>query len=160
MGIPPILGVVEPLPPIMAHAILLLDVGPTEFDLGLVLPDLQREAGRGVPGDMAMQDPEAGVIGAEADGHVAVLGQESNIAARRVVVLEGAVGQVVQVEGPRLLGEKDEVVSVQMHGVGKRQENAFALGDLLRRALARHDDVDPIVFGEVVGDHGCFVGAP
>ncbi len=160
MGIPPVLWIVEPSSPILTYAILLLDGGPTEFDLRFVLADLQRKAGGGVPCDVAMQNPEPRIVRPEADCHVPILGQQRHVTARRVVVLEGAVDEIVGMEGSRLLGKKNEVMPVQMHRVGKGEKQASARGNLLRRALASHDDVDPIVFGEVMRDHRCFVGTP
>ena len=49
-------------------------------------------------------------------------------------------------EGPRLLRKKNKVMPMQMHWVRDREEDSFALGDLLRRALTGDDQVDPVFF--------------
>ena len=47
-----------------------------------------------------------------------------------------------------------------MHGVRDGDEGAFALVDLLLRALPGDDQVDPFIFRKVLRDHGGFIGTP
>ena len=61
-------------------------IGVEDFRLGL--DELESEALRGVPGDMAVHEPRAGVVDAESDGEVAVSGEGGNIATRGVAEVE------------------------------------------------------------------------
>lgn len=92
------------------------------------------------------------VVRFEGHGHIAVAGQEGDITTWGVVVLEGAIGNVIRVEGTVLLGDEYEVVAVEMHGVGDGDEDASAGGDLLLGALSSHDEVDPVLRVVVLGD--------
>lgn len=67
-----------------------------------------------MPSNVAVQEPDAGVVGAEGDGDVAGAGQEGDVAAGRVFVVEFSVGEVGCVEGDGLLGEDYEVVAVEV----------------------------------------------
>lgn len=71
--------------------------------------ELQREALAGVPGDVAVQEPGAGVVQAERNGEVAVGGQDGGVAPGRVGRVEG-VGP--SVPGSALLRQDPEVVAV------------------------------------------------
>lgn len=65
-----------------------------------------------------VQDPLAWIIGAEADGHVAIGGQEGDVAARGVVVFEGTVGQVRHFEGAGFLGQENLFSVIGVFGEG------------------------------------------
>lgn len=67
-----------------------------------------------MPRDVAVQEPDARVVGFESDGDVAGAGEEGNVSTGRVVVVEHAVCEVGFVEGDGLLGENHEVVAVEM----------------------------------------------
>ena len=111
--------------------------------------DLHRQTRRGVPGDVVVDDLDARVVGFEPDGHVAGRGEQGDVSAGRVVVPEGAVGEIEWMERAVLLGEEDEIVTVQMDRVGDADESPVFQG-LLIGALSRRDDqIDPIVLGVV-----------
>ena len=71
-----------------------------------------------MPSNVAVEEPDARVVGAEGDGNVAGAGEEGDVAAGRVFVVELSVGEVGCVEGDGLLGEDDEVVAVEVDLVG------------------------------------------
>lgn len=148
----PIVAVTVPFLPVAAHPILLLEEGLAELDIGLALANLQRKPGRSVPGDVAVVGPDTRVVRLERDGDVAASRQQHAVAAGRVVPFERAVGQVVLVEGPMLLGNHDEVVSVQVDRVRERDEAAADLFVLV--TVGGQDDVDPLVFLVVLIDDG------
>ena len=104
MRVPPVLRVIIPLPPILTHPIFLRKCLLRQLHLALILPNLQRQPAARMPRDMAVHDPDAGIVGPERHYHVALCRQESDVAAGRVVVFEGAVGEVVGVEGAVFLG--------------------------------------------------------
>ena len=67
-----------------------------------------------MPCDVAVQEPDARIVGFEGDGDVAGAGEEGDVAAGRVLVVEFSVGEVGLVEGNGLLGEYYEVVAVEV----------------------------------------------
>ncbi len=67
-----------------------------------------------MPRDVAVQEPDARVVGFEGDGDVAGAGEEGYVSTGRVVVVEHAVCEVGFVKGDDLLGENYEVVAVEM----------------------------------------------
>ena len=81
----PIALVAVPLLPRRARLVESLLRRSREVDVGFALQDLQRQPRRGVPGDVAVQEPGARVVGFEGEDEIAVLGQERHVAARRVV---------------------------------------------------------------------------
>ena len=152
MRIEPIFGVRLPFPPILAHAVLLLDHRTRQLDFGFVLPDIEAQPTARVPGDMAMQDPLPWIVRLEGDGRIPVAGQQDHITARGVVVFEGPVREMADVEWTIFLREEDEVVPVHMHWMGDRDEAPFALPDLFGGPLCCHDQVDPVVLVVVLRD--------
>jgi len=70
-----------------------------------------------MPGDMAMQRPSTGIVSCELDHDVGVSGDELNVASLRVCCVGESLARVVA--GVRRAGcEDEEIVSVEMHGVG------------------------------------------
>lgn len=109
-----------------------------------------------MPGDMAMQDPETGVIRAESDCEISVRWKQSDVSARRVVVVEDTVGQVVWCVASVLLSEDGEVVTVEMHGMSGFDEG-FGLQCLAERVTAhRYDHVDPVILFVVFCNQAVF----
>ena len=106
-----------------------------------------------MPGNVAVEDPNAGVVELEADGDVAVPRQQGDITTRRVVVVEGAVVQVRLDEGPVLLGEDDKVVAVKVEGMGRGDVDLVLDSLLGDGAVHRDDDVDPRILVVVLVDH-------
>ena len=87
----PIRRITDPTLPPAANSISL--VPPSRLDglldhVRLALEDLERQPAGSMPGDMAVQDPDARVVGLEGDGNVAALGQEDDVSAGRVVEVE------------------------------------------------------------------------
>ncbi len=70
-----------------------------------------------MPCNMAMQDPETGVIRPESDRHVPICWEQGHVPTRRVVIVENAVGQVVGVVASVLLSQDRKVVAIEMHRV-------------------------------------------
>ena len=89
---------------------------------------------------MAVQKPDARVVRFEGDGDVAGAGEEGDVAARRVFVVEFSVGEVGWVEGDDLLGKNYEVMAVEVDlwgefvslgaltGMGERNGGGSAYG--------------------------------
>ena len=67
-----------------------------------------------MPCDVAVQEPDARVVGFEGDGDVAGAGEEGYVSTGRVLVVEHTVCEVGFVEGNGLLGENHKVVAVEM----------------------------------------------
>ena len=67
-----------------------------------------------MPRDVAVQEPDAWVVGFEGDSEVAGAWKEGDVSTGRVFVVEHAVCEVGFVEGDDLLGEDYEVVAVEM----------------------------------------------
>ncbi len=67
-----------------------------------------------MPCDVAVQEPDARVVGFEGDGDVPGAREEGYVSTGRVVVVEHAVCEVGFVEGNGLLGENHKVVAVEM----------------------------------------------
>ena len=67
-----------------------------------------------MPRDVAVQEPDAGVVGFEGDGDVAGAGEEGYVSTRRVFVVKHTVYEMGFIEGDGLLGEDYEVVAVEM----------------------------------------------
>ena len=67
-----------------------------------------------MPRDVAVQEPDARIVGFERDGDVSGAGEEGYISTGRVLVVEHAVCEVGFVEGDGLLGENYEVMAVEM----------------------------------------------
>lgn len=89
-----------------------LPLGPDLIGVGLALQELQAEPLGDVKGDVAVQEPGAGIVGLEGDDHVAGPGHQDHVAAGRVVVFEGEVARVeVFFVG---LFEDGEVVAVEV----------------------------------------------
>ena len=88
---PPVLLVGKPLPPFLTHSVLLFYELRGEFDLVFVLPDLQCKPRRGVPSDMTMHDPDPRVVSPEADRQIPIPGQQGDITAGGIIVLESAI---------------------------------------------------------------------
>lgn len=72
---------------------------------------------RGMPRNVAMQQPDTGVIRFKRDGDVAASGHEHHVAARRVDEVEGRVA-VDWVEGGVLLSEDDDIHPVPVQWMG------------------------------------------
>jgi hypothetical protein len=69
--IPPVGLVAVPIVPVLARCLGVLERGRRRLDRGLSFEDLDGQAGRGVPRNMAMHEPRARVVGAEGDDQVA-----------------------------------------------------------------------------------------
>lgn len=67
-----------------------------------------------MPRDVAVQEPDARIVGFECDGDVPGAREEGYISTGRVLVVELAVCEVGFVEGDGLLGENYEVMAVEM----------------------------------------------
>lgn len=107
------------------------------LDLGVALEDLQREALAGVPADVAVHQPRARVVRLEREDQVARAVQHGRVSPGRVVEGEGDVVAV----GAGAGGEDEEVVAVEMDGVGHR--------------VVRLDDEEvPLVGGVELDDAG------
>lgn len=59
-------------------------------------------------------------------------------------------------KGAALLREQDEIMAVEMHRVGQREENAFAFCVILSGAVNAHDEVNPVLSSVVFGDEAVF----
>ena len=101
-------------PPLLTSLIIGRPVRRKQLDRLLALDKLHAQALAGVPRDVAMGEPGAGVIQQKGNGQVAARGQGGDVAAHGVFSLE--VG-VLDVEGSALLGEDPEVVAVEVDGV-------------------------------------------
>lgn len=75
---------------------------------------------------MAVDEPDAGVVGADGDGNVAIPGEQDDVAARRVLEVE-VVEARVRVELLRALGQDHDVVAVPVDRVSNC--NAGILGE-------------------------------
>ena len=98
---------------------------------------------------MAMHYPHPRVVCAEGDGDVPAKWEESDVAARWVLVSEdGRVARVGErIVRPVLLGEQEEIVAVEVDWVGERDEGAV-WEEVGRVAwLAFNYEVDPGVGG-------------
>lgn len=62
-------------------------------------------------------------------------------------------------EGPIYLCEQREIVAVQVHGVGDRQVD-LSFCNFLHGALCGHDDIDPVLFGVVLGYESVLLRVP
>ena len=88
--IEPFLRIIQPPRLIRTHPLRLLEPSrpltlPDHIPPALI--DLQTQATAGVPGDMAMDEPQTRIVGFEGDDDVAVCG-EDDVAARWVFVVE------------------------------------------------------------------------
>ena len=70
--IEPVALVAEPLLPRLARLVEGLLRRLREVDVGFALQDLQRQSRRRVPGDVAVQEPGARVVGFEGEDEIAV----------------------------------------------------------------------------------------
>ena len=103
-----------------------------------------------------MHYPHPRVVCAEGDGDVPAKWEESDVAARWVLVSEdGRVARVGErIVRPVLLGEQEEIVAVEVDWVGERDEGAV-WEEVGRVAwLAFNYQVDPGVGGVVGEDEG------
>ena len=75
LRIEPVVLVGEPLVPRLARVVEGLLRSIREVDVGFALQDLQAQSRRRVPGDMAVQEPGARIVGSEGEDEIAVLGQ-------------------------------------------------------------------------------------
>ena len=92
-----------------------------------------------MPGDMAMHDPDAGIIRLESESKVAFGREQRHISSRRIIVFESSILQVIHVEVAVLLREKHKVVAVEMDWVSDGNELALAFCDLLCCSLGGND---------------------
>ena len=83
--IEPVLPVVVPLRPRLARLAEGLLRSIREVDVGFALQNLQAQSRRSVPGDVAVQEPGARVVGSEGQNEIALLGRECYVAAWGVV---------------------------------------------------------------------------
>jgi len=108
--------------PVLAPATCLVErLRPAEprRDFFLALDNLHRHASAGVPSDVAVQEPGAGVVGFVGEDEVAAVGEHGGVAARGVVKV---VGGVAGVEWGVAGGDDGEVVAVEVDGVGSLEK--------------------------------------
>ena len=98
-----------------------------QFDFSLILTDIQRQSAARMPGDMAVQNPLTRVVRLEGNSHVPAERQQDDVTARRVIVVECPIREIVRVERTALLRKEDEVVAVQMHRMRDGDERASVL---------------------------------
>src|SRR3954465_7043570 len=90
----PIAAVRLPIPPVVTHprslcqCSRLIQGGPNSHCSLAALEYLEPKSFGSVPGNVAMQQPVAGVVGLEGDDDETATGQEDNVAPRRVVQLQ------------------------------------------------------------------------
>lgn len=124
MRVPPVAPVGVPDIPVLADACLFSEELGCQFDIVLPLADLHGKARRRMPRDVAMISPDTWIIGLEGDGDVALAGQKHGITARRVVVVEGAIRQVIGVEFSVFLRQHDVIVTVKMDRMSQGDESS------------------------------------
>lgn len=141
-----------PFNPVGADPILLLEKGGCQLDVMLSLTDLECQARRGVPGDMAMHDPDTRVVGFEPNRDISFGREERDVTTWWVVVVEGTIGQMCRRVRTVLLSENDEVVAVQMHRMGEFEKGFGFHSFVNRRAVHRDDQIDPVIYLMVLGN--------
>ena len=156
MGVPPVLLVIEPRSPVLAHSVLFSHEFRTQLNLILILPNIQAQPTTRMPRNMTMQDPLARIIRAERNRHIPMPWQQRHIASGGIIILESPIMDIVGMERPIFLRHEHKIVAVEMHGVSDGHEDAFPASDLFGRALRGHDDVDPVFLVEVLGDESVF----
>lgn len=87
------------------------------LDIDRALQDIRIQATRNMPGDVAMEGPDAGVVGVDLPYDVAVGREHLHIAPQRVV----GVGDGGAVPVPGSFVQDKHVVAVKMHGMGRRR---------------------------------------
>ena len=124
----------------------------TQLDQMLVFADVDAQSRGCMPCNVTMQDPQPRVVGPKRHGHVAIRRHQGRVSSRWILVLEGAVPDVVGVEGSAFLRDQDEIMAMEMHRVGQGKEDALALCVVLSGAVNAHDHVNPVLSGIVFGD--------
>lgn len=128
-----------PIMPILTHAILFLQKKVRKLNIRIPFSDLERQARRSMPGDMAMHDPDAGIVRLESESKVAFGREQRDISSRRIIVFESSILQVIHVELAVLLCEKHKVVTVEMDWVSDGSELALAYCVLLCCSIGGND---------------------
>lgn len=112
----------------MAHVFDHARVLESVVDAAQVLDDLDRETHRCVPANVAMHEPDSGIVGVEGNHQEPTAGHHGDVTARWVLEIERRAGTV----RARASSQDVEVVPVQMDGVRNRRERRL------------DDDVDPL----------------
>ena len=119
----------------------------------LPLKDLQRQATRSVPRNMAVEKPRSRVICLERNDHISPRGQKNDVAARGVIEFEFYASRLLEVVEVISLRQQGKVVSVQVHRVRDGEEASVgAIGDSREPRRARDNKVHPRVGIALLGD--------
>lgn len=97
-----------------------------------------------MPRDMTMQQPSAGIVALECNRKPSASGQQSNISARRIVIVEGKrIGCFVV---SRVAAAEDhEVMPVHVDWVRESDEDGIAFVGDVGNVCAGDDDVLPFI---------------
>ena len=114
----------------------------------LALQNLQCEAGRCVPGDMAMQQPGTWVVCFERDDDKSIGGKKHNVTAGRVVIIR--IKKLIPVLLVGLL-EQCEIMTMQVNRFFKSAVNSQLFGN--RNLLGEQQEQG---FADLYLDHACW----
>ena len=152
----------EVRPPSVAVVVerLLIRIADAVLEILRPLEELVRQAARHVPGNMAVHQPRARVVGAESDEQPALGGKHGDVAPGRVVALQaGDVhGRVEHIAGLADGGhvgrpaEDEEVVAVQMDGMRQAERAVGVVLDEPVLPLVDAVNLDDVVRLRVVGE--------